>query len=278
MNKYIIKEPALDYSSVHTSKGNQLKWKQDGYWYKANQFGFEGIVEYIVTYFLKKVSVPFEYVSYEPAIIVYDDKEYKGSRSRDFYNNNNALKGYELVPIERLHRQYTTLSLAEHMAHFEDVESRVMYTIDFVENITGLEDFRNYLSYLIQLDAFFFNEDRHTNNIAVLFNPDRDEYTYCPYFDFGLSLFSDTTEDYPISMSVENCRKRIKAKPFSIDFDEQLEACEKFGDVELHFPFEKEVMRKEATKALEGIRVDKKIKNRIIETLSYQAYKYQYMF
>ena len=25
----------------HTSKGNQLKWKCDGYWYKADHMGYE---------------------------------------------------------------------------------------------------------------------------------------------------------------------------------------------------------------------------------------------
>ena len=27
----------------HTSKGNQLKWKCDGYWYKADHMGYEGL-------------------------------------------------------------------------------------------------------------------------------------------------------------------------------------------------------------------------------------------
>jgi len=278
MDTYIMNEPTLDYSAVHTSKGNQLKWQQGGYWYKADQFGFEGVAEYIVTHFLNKVSVPFEYVPYEPVVIKYKEQEYAGCRSRDFYEENKTLQGYELLPIERLHRQYTTHSLSEHLAHIEDVKSRVEYTIDFVENVTGLHEFRDYLSFLIQLDAFFFNEDRHTGNIAVLFNPKLDDFAYCPYFDFGLSLFSDTKEDYPLTMSVDDCRKKIQAKPFSTDFDEQLDACEEIGNVELKFPFSREEMRKEVVTALEGINTEKRIKNRIVEAISYQASKYLYMF
>ena len=33
----------------HTSKGNQLKWKCDGYWYKADHMGYEGLAETIVS-------------------------------------------------------------------------------------------------------------------------------------------------------------------------------------------------------------------------------------
>ena len=28
-----------------SSKGNQLKWKKDGYWYKADYTGYEGLAE-----------------------------------------------------------------------------------------------------------------------------------------------------------------------------------------------------------------------------------------
>jgi hypothetical protein len=122
------------------------------------------------------------------------------------------------------------------------------------------------------------NEDRHANNIAVLWNPDTDAYEYCPYFDFGLSLFADIKEDFPLSMDFTDCRKIIKAKPFSVDFDEQLDVCEKIGVSELKFPFRHPQMRKEAEAALKNNECDKAFKQRVIETLVYQANKYQYMF
>ena len=75
------------------------------------------------------------------------------------------------------------------------------------------------------MDAFFFNEDRHTNNIAVLYDLDKKEYAYCPYFDMGLSLLADVKQDFPMEKSVDTCKKDIIAKPFSRDFDEQLDAA-----------------------------------------------------
>ena len=38
----------------HTSKGNQLKWYQDGWWYKADAFGYESLAETLVTRLLQR--------------------------------------------------------------------------------------------------------------------------------------------------------------------------------------------------------------------------------
>ena len=43
----------------HTSKGNQLKWKCDGYWYKADHMGYEGLAETIVSDLLTKSTVQY---------------------------------------------------------------------------------------------------------------------------------------------------------------------------------------------------------------------------
>ena len=278
MIEYEMSKPPKDYSDSHTSKGNQLKWKEDGYWYKANQFGYEGLSEYVVTYFLKNVDVPFPFVKYSQAMIRYKKRLYHGCRSRDFYLENPYLQGCEIVPIERLHRQYTTRGLSKHLSQIKDVKSRVEYTVGFVRDITGLSDFADYLSFLIQIDAFFLNEDRHTNNIAVMWDPIEDKYEYCPYYDFGLSLFSDTREDFPLSMGFEECREIIKAKPFSVDFDQQLDECELLGTHELKFTFPSNKMRSEAENALIDYEGDERVKKRIIDTLVYQANKYLYMF
>ena len=53
MKSYKLKNSPKCYGDIHTSKGNQLKWFEDGYWFKADQFGYEGIAEAVVTYFLQ---------------------------------------------------------------------------------------------------------------------------------------------------------------------------------------------------------------------------------
>ena len=106
-----------------------------------------------------------------------------------------------------------------------------------MERITGLEEFGNYLTAMLVIDTFFLNEDRHTNNIAVIYNEKTRKYSYSPLFDQGLCLFADTSQDYPLEQSVEKCLEIIEAKPFSRDFDGQLDAAEELYGVQLRFCF-----------------------------------------
>ena len=41
-------------SKRKSSKGNQFKWYKNGYWYKADQNGYEGLSEYVVSKLLEK--------------------------------------------------------------------------------------------------------------------------------------------------------------------------------------------------------------------------------
>lgn len=206
-------------SDFHTSKGNQLKWEQDGYWYKADAFGYESLAEVVCSNILVHSNLPRP-VFYEPVSIIYHGKCYRGCRSKNFKTEDEIL-----IPIERLCRQYTGMGLAKTLTRFTDVRERISYTVDLITNITGLTDFDRYLTQMLELDAFFLNEDRHTNNIAVLYNERAKEYRFCPFFDMGLALFADTTQDYPLGADVETCLTKVQAKPFSCDFDEQLDAA-----------------------------------------------------
>ena len=42
--------------------------------------------------------------------------------------------------------------------------------VEQVERITEIEGFGKYITAMLEIDAFFVNEDRHTNNIAVIYN------------------------------------------------------------------------------------------------------------
>ena len=39
-----------------SSKGNQLKWENNGIWYKADYTGYEGLAEYMISHLLMKSS------------------------------------------------------------------------------------------------------------------------------------------------------------------------------------------------------------------------------
>ena len=47
------------HKSGHTSKGDQLKWKIDDRWYKADYMGYEGLSEVLVSDLLQKSICPF---------------------------------------------------------------------------------------------------------------------------------------------------------------------------------------------------------------------------
>ncbi|MBD5529969.1 MAG: hypothetical protein HDR02_16455 [Lachnospiraceae bacterium] len=217
----------------HTSRGNQLKWFQDGWWYKADAFGYEGLAETMVTRLLRE-TLWTGYVCYEPVTMMWKGRPYRGCRSRNFLQ-----EGEELLPLEKLYRSVTGFSLAEELAHIREVDRRIEHTVAFVENLTGLSDFGPYLSGMLEMDMFFLNEDRHTNNIALIYRQEDKSYRLCPYFDMGLSLYADTREAYPLDMEVETCRQRVKAKPFSQDFDEQMDAAGRLYGWSLHFSMDR---------------------------------------
>ena len=122
---------------------------------------------------------------------------------------------------------------------------------------------------------FFVNEDRHTNNIAVIYNEKTQRYSLSPLFDPGLCIFADTSVDYPLELSYEACLEKIESKPFSMDFDIQLEAAEELYGTQIDFNFNIEDVNA-ILDSVAGI-YSEEICNRIRELLRYQIRKYSYL-
>lgn len=261
-----------DYMKIEghfSSKGNQWKWNDGNFWYKADQLGYETLTETVVSHLLQHSTIE-NHVLYEPVIIDYHGKELLGCRSKNFLQQSE-----ELITLERLFRQNTGMSLSKEISYFSDIKKRIEYTVDHVVNYTGLVDFGKYLTQMLEMDAFFLNEDRHTNNIAVIYNLKSREYRYCPYFDMGLSLFADVKQDFPIEKTFGECRKGIIAKPFARDFDEQMDAANELYGSYLRFTVSKEKMVKEVGRW--ELPYDGNVIQRAKDTLRYQAGKYLYM-
>ena len=249
-----------------------MKWFQDGYWYKADQFGYESLAEVVTSHLLNKSSVENATI-YEPVIIIYRGNQYRGCRSKNFRLENEVL-----VPLERLFRSHTTIGLAKQIARISSVKEKIQYTEEVVRNITGIDDFGKYLATLLEMDAFFLNEDRHTNNISILYNKDTDKYRLCPFYDMGLSLFSDTKVDFPLEKDYFACKEKIVAKPFGRDFDEQMDAANELFGSYLKFDFPSMyIIDEEVIKGCVDGYTEKEIQ-RVEETLRYQAAKYKCFF
>lgn len=260
----IEKEPVTN----HTSKGNQPKWHIGDLWYKADHMGYEALAEFVISELLKKTNIA-DFVKYELVSIKYDNQEKAGCVSKNFRSKDEML-----IPVEKLHRQYFGKGLSAAIAEQPDTESRIKYTVDFIEKVTGVEKFGEYLSAMLVLDAFFLNEDRHTNNIAVIRDEKTLEFRPAPIFDNGLSLLSDIN-DYPLDKDVYENMRKVEAKPFSADFDEQLDAVEELYGTQVKFAFTKSDVR-EILKKLKEIYDDciiKRVEDVIFEQMRrYSAY------
>jgi hypothetical protein len=145
--------------------------------------------------------------------------------------------------------------------------------VEQVENITGLKDFGIYMCKLLTIDTFFLNEDRHTHNIAVIMREDG-IFEYCPIFDNGASLLSDTTMDYPMDADLFLCMKDAKAKTFCQDFDEQLDIVERLYGKHIKFRFS----IKDVEKILEEEPLyPQNAKDRVLNIVARQIRKYEYL-
>lgn len=200
-----------------SSKGDQLKWKSGNLWIKADKFGYESLAEWAVSELIARSNIPSELqVKYETCQIVTSAKTFIGCFSTDFLGNT----GYELITLHRLFEMYG--QTFEGLTRNKSTTMAAIDVSDFVERITGLP-FLDYLGTMLKLDSFILNEDRHLNNIAVLFNGE--SYKLCPYFDHGLSLLSDI-KAYPETLSLTIATRKVKAKPFTSNFSRQYDALE----------------------------------------------------
>ena len=74
------------------------------------------------------------------------------------------------------------------------------------------------------------------HNIAVLLDRDG-HYHYCPVFDNGCALLSDTQMDYPMGEDIITLIPQVRAKTLSRNFMEQLEAVEALYGQSLKFSY-----------------------------------------
>lgn len=252
-----------------SSKGNQIKWENNGIWYKADYTGYEGLAEYMISHLLAKSTLSEnEFVRYDLEEIKYNGVIYKGVKSECFLKD-----GWQIITLERLFHNFFGESLYRFIYKIAEHENRLRFLVEQVERMTGLKDFGIYLNKLFTIDAFFLNEDRHTHNIAVLMN-EKGEFSYCPIFDNGAGLLADTTMDYPLGGDVYSLMKQSQAKTISSDFDEQLDLSEAAYGENIKFKFTK----KDVQGLLENVTGYSEEEKYRVETIIYmQMLKYGYL-
>lgn len=238
--EYIVKQQG-------TSEGTQIKYKKGDYWYKKDKSGCEGLVEYLVSNFLGYTNLNAEeYVVYEYGTINGE----KGCRSKNFLKSNE-----ELITLYRLYFNEYGRDLSQVINEMDEMEDRIDYVIRFVEKSCGINIFE-YLKKVLTVDMIILNEDRHLNNLALIF--DGNAFKPSPIFDNGLSLLTGNRSvnwRFPVSDNV----KRVVARPFSGSHEKMVEYFGKGLEID-------------AKSALAWLNTQKWTRER--EVLEYQINKY----
>ncbi len=259
-----------------SSKGNQLKWLNNDIWYKADYTGYEGLTEYVISKLLQFTGLDEkEYVIYTPTEIKYKEQVFRGVSSKNFLHDD-----WQVITLERLFQSFYGRSLNNAIWSIKDPKERLKFLVENVERMTGLKDFGKYMNKVLTIDAFFLNEDRHTHNIAVLMNG-KSEFDYCPIFDNGAGLLADTYLDYPMNGDIYKQIDSVKAKTFSLSFDEQLDISEALYGMNMKFSFNKKdvlnILSLEGATS-ESIIYPKEIRERVCKIIFEQMRKYAYLF
>ncbi len=238
-------------------------------WYKADYTGYEGLAEYMISHLLIKSTLkPEEFVRYDLEEIKYKRQVYQGVKSRTFLSED-----WQIITLERLFQKMYGNSLNQMLWKMDDAEQRLRFLEEQVERMTGLRGFGIYLNKLLTIDAIFLNEDRHTHNIAVLMNG-AGMFKYCPIFDNGGGLLSDTILDYPLGEDTFDLMETVWAKTVSTDFDEQLDVSEHLYGCNLKFFFTK----RDVDQLLEQAKgYSDEVRERVQTILHRQIDKYAYL-
>lgn len=172
-----------------SSKGNQEKWSDGDRWYKLDQFGYEALAETAISILLEYSNIEqdtlFSFVRYQMERIHVHGRERIACSSAHFLR-----EGQSIITLSHLLQRHETKPLKDILAALPSDKQRIAYLAEKTAEITGLKGFPQYLTLLFEVDALFLNDDRHLNNIAVLYQDG--SYDYCPIFDNGAGFISNT--------------------------------------------------------------------------------------
>lgn len=206
-----------------TSKGNQHKFYNKGYWIKLDGINAcEGLAEELVS-LIEGCILDFSYVRYKTDLFSYNEVSYRGCISYNMYNRLDT----SFISLRNLFRQHhIPLNI---FVKDEDICRNIMSVVNTVVHLTGLNIFP-YLSRLLLLDCIIQNEDRHIMNLGVCYCSTDNKYYEAPCFDNGSSLFC-VPWTYRRSKTLEQNIKsaRSVARPFSKFYDKQLDAILALG-------------------------------------------------
>ena len=216
MHKVFDVTNSNSYICDSSSKGNQAKWKIDNNFIKQDFLGHESVAE-VVSSRLASCTKDFNYVEYNLCSIIYKEMQYDDC----CYSTNFLKEGSTLYSLYRLF-EIRDMDIEKELKNFStDV------AILKIQNILNLDDRTvEDIGRMLLFDAIILNDDRHFNNICFI----RTEggLVLSPVFDNGGSLLSDL-KYYPLIYGDFKNIISVKSKPFSTNFNKQIEGVLKLG-------------------------------------------------
>ena len=231
MTAHVVSNETIAATS---SKGNQEKWYDSGTdrWFKLDQFGYEALVETLISHLLVKSNIesdtPFTFVRYDM-----ERFDVRGRTRTGCASNNFLLPGQSLITVDRLLTSHLGVPLREKLLRLTSDKKRIVYMAQAMAEFTGLEGFPHYLTLLFEVDSMFCNDDRHLNNIAVI--EQAGEYSYCPIFDNGAGLLSNTHVSR-MDAEPKALIAMLRARPFNTSFTRQMNAARSVFGKQLKMP------------------------------------------
>lgn len=252
-----------------SSKGNQEKWLDNGKWYKLDQFGYEALAETFTSMLLEYSNIekdtPFYFTRYNMERLLVHGRERTGCSSDNFLR-----AGESIITISHLFKQHLGGSLVDVLERLPSDKRRMMYIAEATADITGLQEFPQYLTLLFEIDALVLNDDRHLNNIAVIAQNGR--FAYCPIFDQGAGLLSNVMYS-PMDIIPKSLITNVKARPFNTTFNRQIKTMQSLYGRQLYIP---QFTRRELFELIEpllpfyAVRDQALIADRVCETVLFR--------
>ena len=222
-----------------TSRGNQEKWSdpERNLWYKVDDGYFEALAEAVASEVLRHFTNATQLPGISVANYWIGTAEVHGLTRVVSVSENFKKEDESLVTVNTILKNCLGTEYIREFNQRSSLKERIWFLVETVESATGMENFGEYFTTLLELDALFLNQDRHLNNIALL----RSEAGYkpCPIFDCGDSFLLDFTLYRP---DVESRAYLSKAQclPFKSRFTQTVHTAQSMYGKQLSVSFKRE--------------------------------------
>ena len=204
-----------------SSKGNQGKYHTGNEWIKTDYLGYEAASEYLCSELLKQSNVD-NFVQYTIENVQIEFEKNRRRTKISCISENFLPENTEIVTLDKLIKQFCGKPY-DKLVSGKSVKETIEMIVNIIEQNTGIKNYGQYITKMLEFDALTLNEDRHIQNIIFLKKDN--SYEPGPIFDNGASFLSDITQEYPLEDKTPKLISYVKAKPFSSSFIKQVEAC-----------------------------------------------------